>query len=255
MADDAAKDDSGNAFWPGIAQMMWLGVMGYVMLSFVWTIFINFVADEAHQPLDFYSNKLRTRPYWLILEILVLAGATAGVNQSGQAKSFNDGLPEVAIACYLEGFIIALSELVQNSAATSLTAMVIYVFVGPGLCMVTLVPTLPLNRPGVFYGVLCFIVNMIFVGWLKIGVRRHIGQDGHAKLLPAGAERLFEVWNKAVFRWNPLLMTLTSMAYGVEYLQSTGEYGWACALAYYVIALLLLAGCCRQFHTGTELET
>merc|ERR1712139_381047 len=120
--------------------------------------------------------------------------------------------------------------------------------------MVTLAPTLPLNRPGVIYAVIYFICNMIFVEWCKIGVWRHIGVDGHKPILPVGAERLFQIWHQAIFKWNPLLLTLTSLAYGVEYLQFVGEYGWACALAYFVIAFLLLAGCCQQFRTGTELE-
>jgi len=243
-----------DRFWPGISSMVCLGTIGYIMLLSVWTIFINFISDEAHQPLDFYSNKLRTKPYWLVIELVVLGGGIAGVYQTNQMKVLNEGLPEVAIACYLQGLVIAFSTSFGCSAATSLTAMLLYFFVGPALCMVTLVPTLPMNRPGVFYGVIFFIVNVIFVAWVRVGVRRHVNRDGASRILPPGAERLFELWCEAVFKWNPLLATLTSLIYGVEHLQFVGEYGWACALGFYVIAFLLLAGCCRQFKTGTELE-
>lgn len=241
-------------FWSGVAEMVCLGAMGYIVVCIVWTIIINFIVAEALQPLDFYSNKFRTRPYWLLIEVVLLGGGLAGMHQSGQTKVLNDGLPEIAIAVYLQGILIGIAMLAKISAAASMTAMLIYAFVGPGLCMVTLVPTLPTNRPGVWYGVLFFLVNMVFVAWFRVGVRRHTNQDGAPKILPMGAEQLFEAWSKAVFGWNPLLLTLTTLAYGVEYLQFKGEYGYACALGYYVIVFLLLAGCCHQFKTGTELE-
>lgn len=253
MAEDATADAT-DPFWSGIAKLMFLGALGYVMLIFLWTAFVNFIVDEAHQPIDFYSNKLRTRPYWLIIELLLLGGVLGGVFMSGQTETLNNGLPEVAIACYLEGIVIGMVELGRVSAATSLTSMLLYTLVGPALVMVTLVPTLPLNRPGVLYGILFYLVSMIFVYVAKVGVKRHIHVDGQPKVLPAGAERLFEVWVEAVLKWNPILLCMTSMAYGVEYLQYKGEYGWACALAYWMISLLLLAGCCQQFKTGTELE-
>jgi len=240
--------------WAAVAKLVCLGTIFFIMLLFVLTIFSNFIADEAHQPLDFYSNKLRTRPYWLMLLILFLGGGIGGVYNTGQTNALNEGLPEVAIACYLEALVIGISALVKESAGTALTSMLLFLLVGSSLCLVSLVPTLPVNRPGVYYAVIYFIVNIIFVYWLKTAVKRHIHVDGQQKVVPPGSERLFICWYEVVCKWNPVMAVLTSMAYGVEYLLSTGEYGWACALAYYVIACVLLVGCCHQFKTGTALE-
>lgn len=251
---DGEDEETKARFWPGVAELILLGTMGFVALLVVMTIFVNFLVDEAHQPIDFYSNKLRTRPYWLLIEIVVLGGGLCGVYFANMAKTLNDGLPEIAIACYLEGLAIGMTQLGRVSAASSLTSLCIYGFLAPCLCMITLVPTFPVNRPGIFYSVLYFIVGVIFVFWVKVGVKRHIYVDGHPKILPPGAERLFEVWYEAAFKWNPVLTICTSMAYGVEFLVYKGEYGYASALAYSVVASLILAGCCHQFRTGTELE-
>lgn len=241
-------------FWPGVAQFTFISTMLFVAVMSVMTIVVNFFIDEARQPIDFYSNKIRTRPYWLILEILLLGGGLLGIFFTGRTDDLHNQLPELAIACYLQGFAIGMAQFGNLSAASSLTAMVIYAFISPCLVMVTVIPTLPLNRPGVLYGVCFFIINVIFVAWVKVGVKRHIGLDGAPKILPKGAEGLFEVWSKATFYWAPALMCLTSMAYGVEHLIYNGEYGWAMALGYTVISCLLLLGCCQKFRTGTELD-
>merc|ERR1712046_94404 len=97
------------------------------------------------------------------------------------------------------GILIGIANLVHISGAASLAALLLYAFVGPALCMVTLVPTLPVNRPGVLYAAIFFIVNILFVAWVKHGIRRHIDRDGEDKPLPAGSEKLFEAWSKIVF--------------------------------------------------------
>lgn len=241
-------------FWPGVAQFTFIITMLFVGVMSIMTIVVNFFIDEARQPIDFYSNKIRTRPYWLVLEILLLGGGLLGVFFTGQTEDLQDQVPELAIACYLQGLAIGMTQFGNLSAASSLTAMVLYAFISPCLVMVTLIPTLPMNRPGVLYGVFFFIINVIFVAWVKVGVKRHIGPDGAPKIVPKGAELLFEVWSQATYKWAPALMMLTSMAYGVEHLIYTGEYGWAMALGYTVISCLLLFGCCRGFSTGTDLD-
>lgn len=231
-----------------------LVMCGFVGLLFVWTVFINFIAKEAIQPLDFYSNKLRTRPYWLVIVVVVLGGGLAANFLTGKLKLLNEGLPEVAVAMYLQALCIGLMTLFQGSAATALTALCLYGFVGSALCMVALAPTLPFNRPGVWYAVLFFLANIAFVVWSRLGIKRYINQDVEAKCWPSGSERLFEIWAEAVMKWSLLMAVLTTLAYGVHYLQFVGEYGYACALTYYVVAFLLVLGCCRQFKTGTGLE-
>ena len=42
----------------------------------VWFAAVNFVGDEAYHPLDFFSNKMRTRPRFFVLP--------SGFKHSGQ---------------------------------------------------------------------------------------------------------------------------------------------------------------------------
>lgn len=240
--------------WQPVAQgLSFLGA-AFVAITLILTVFMNFCTDERHHPLDFYSNKIRTRPYWLLIELVLLAGILVAVFLVKLPQQINDNLPEVAIAAYAQGLIIGVSELTGESASASFTSMVLYAFVCCAIVVMTLIPTLQFARPGAFYAGMYLVFNMIIVAWIRTGVKRHLGVDGGQKLLPAGAERLFQLWAVAVLRWNPLVLVLTSMAYVVVHLYDTENYGWACAIFYYILAGLLVFGCCKSFNDGTELE-
>merc|ERR1740138_1060042 len=133
--------------WPRVAQGLEITVFSYTVLMFLTVVFMNFVVDEAHQPLDFYSNKLRTRPYWLVIIVLALGGCAFAAYYTDRTKQLNENLPEIAIASYLQGLLLGVLEFARESAAAALTSTLLYTFVGATLVMVTLVPTVPMDRP------------------------------------------------------------------------------------------------------------
>jgi MFS family permease len=240
--------------WKTLAEVLAYVCNAFVILVAMWCLFINFVADESHHPLDYYSNKMRTKPYWVIIVSFVLFGLMGAVYGANSTKSLNETLPEVAISCYLEGLIIGSVALFGESAATAVVACILYFFVAGCITTMVLIPTLDFTRAGAYYAGMFLVANMIFVGWAQLAVRRHLTLDGGKKLVPAGSERLFQAWSRAVFRWNPLVVCVQSLIYTVHHLNDVKKYGMACAIGYYVIATLLVCGCCKSFTDGTELE-
>jgi len=269
-----------SRWWPHLLLMavdLWVVLaqgLGYVSAAFgafvfLWFVFINFLAGEEHQPLDYYSNKVRMRPYLVLVFLIVLAGIPLLISITDRLGLMVNLLPELLIAAYLQGLGITGSILVLESAAASVIAMTAYAFISTGTVLITLIPTFQARRPGVFYSGIYFVLNIIWVIWIGLAVQRlqrqymqerdlemSFDDDEDEKrdaLVPAGAERVPQIWAQVVCRFTPVLLIVTSMVYGVDYLLEEDEYGWACALAYYITSCLLVVGCCRGFKFGTEL--
>lgn len=257
--------------WILLAQVLSIFTLGFVILVFIWFLFINFLAEEEQQPLDFYSNKLRLRPPYIVFTFLAFTGIALSISITPRLGLMVHKLPELLIAAYLLGLLIGCNVLFFESAAACLVAMLAYAFVGPATALISMIPTLNARRPAVFYSGAFFVLNIVWVVWVGIGVRRIAqkhqmsssldlsfdDEDGEPKpdlLIPAGSERVPQIWAQVVCKWSPVLMIMTTMAYGVDYLLEEDEYGWACALAYFIIVFLLVFGCCRGFKYGTELQ-
>lgn len=237
---------------------------------FLWFVFINFFGDEDSQPLDYYSNKLRARPYLVVFMLLIFLGIGLVCGITDRLELMRQLLPELLIAAYLQGYAIFGSILVLESSAAALVAALAYSFVSAATAVITVIPTLPARRPGVFYSGMFFVLNVIWVLWAGLAIRRiqqanrrhalDLATDDDEELqkrdllVPAGAERLPYIWAQVVCKWSPVMMIVTSMVYGCDYLLEEDKYGPACALAYYIVAFLLVLGCCHGFRFGTELE-
>lgn len=225
-----------------------------VGLTVLWFAFLNFVANEVYHPLDFYSNTLRTKPYWYMIEVVLLGGIVAGVASTGQLGTFHKFLPELASAIYLQGLAITLVVALSLSAGAAMTAQLAYAFTAACLTLIVTIPTAPGKRPGVVYSGLYFLINIIWVAWLRVGMRRHYGRDNKQVNYPPGFEKLPQLWASAVLWGNPLLLFITNLVYLVVYMIDLGMYGGAFAAAYFVVSTVLVLGCCRSYRAGTELE-
>lgn len=220
----------------------------------LWFAFVNFAGDEVNHPLDFYSNKIRTRPYWFLLMVVIFVALTAFASTGGRMSLFLDHQPELAIAAFLLGFAIGVTVLVRLSAGAALAAMIAYPLVAAATVAIVLIPTLHIDRPGAYYSGAYFIFHILWVAWLNEGVRRHLREDASRSLLPPGAEKMTQLWAASVYGWSPLLFIGTTLAYAVDHLVAVGRYGFACALAYYVVAGLLLIGCCYRYRSTTTMN-
>merc|ERR1712032_982383 len=201
-----------------------------------------------------YSNKIRTRPYWFLLMVFGFVALTVLAATGGRLSLFLDYQPELAIAAFLQGFAIGGTVLVRLSAGAALTAMIAYPALAAATVAIVLIPTLPMDRAGAYYSGAFFILNILWVAWLSEGVRRYLHEDASRQLLPPGAEKMTKLWAMSVYGWSPLLLIGTSLAYAVDQLIAVGKYGFACALAYYVVAALFLLGCCYSFQSTTTMD-
>lgn len=256
-------------FWVVLAQVLSYCTAIFVAIVYIWFVLINFLLGEEHQPLDYYSNKVRMRPYLVIVFLFVLAGIPLAIGISDRLETMVKLLPEVMIAAYLQGITIAGSILVSESAAASVVAMTAYAFISPATVVITLIPNLSdYKRPGPWYSGAYFALNIIWVLWIGLAVQRlqrqyaqerdfemALDEDDEKReaLVPAGAERVPQIWAQVVCKFTPVLFVITSMVYGVDYLLEEDEYGLACALAFYIVSFLLVIGCCHGFKFGTEL--
>mmetsp|Transcript_53505 Transcript_53505/g.171459 ORF Transcript_53505/g.171459 Transcript_53505/m.171459 type:complete len:243 (+) Transcript_53505:132-860(+) len=237
--------------WEVAAQVFGYVSLVYVGLTSSWFLVVNFLAAEESQPLDYYSNKLRIRPYWYALIILALVAVTLAVSITDQLGLLVKTLPELVVTAYLQGLTIAATVGLFESSAAALVSMLFYVVVGTATLLIVTIPTPPFGRPGVVYSNAFLVAKMVGVAWLKIGVGRHYIDT---KPLPAGAERLPELWAKAVLWGNPLLLIILDLLYAVLWQLEKDNFGSALSISYFVVASLLLLGCCHSYRAGTELD-
>eukprot|EP00927_Polykrikos_kofoidii_P045750 TRINITY_DN39842_c0_g1_i1.p1 TRINITY_DN39842_c0_g1~~TRINITY_DN39842_c0_g1_i1.p1 ORF type:complete len:249 (+),score=30.16 TRINITY_DN39842_c0_g1_i1:47-793(+) len=242
---------------PVVAQMLRWVYIGVTCVVAFWFILINFLGDERTHPLDYYSNKLRTRPYLFAAEILFLAASMGILIASGQLQLFEQALPEVAIAVQAQGLVIAVNVLLKVSSAASLTSVGFYIFTGAISVVIIISASLPIKRQGVVFSSVYIVLNVVFVVWLGNGVKRHLGHDKGEALVPEGAEVMPRVWSSTVKTSAPSLLVLTNILYLSEYLFTQGRYGQVGAVLYTFVSCLLIAGCCHEFrgeNTTTAVE-
>lgn len=237
-----------------LATVVWFVLLGQTGLAAVWFMFRNFLSDELYHPLDFYSNKLRTRPHYLALVLGVLGGGAVLILFSGILWTVFDTLPELGFAVQLQALVLGAVMIVRESAAAGLVATALNAFVAAGTARIATIPDMPSDQPGVFYSGAYLILGMIFAEWMRVGAERHVDHDGEKSPLPPGAERLPQLWAKTVRYGNPALLVVTNLVFLELYMLEQNEYGWGCAILFYVVAAVLLFGCCYRFRAGTEVE-
>jgi|Transcript_85580 hypothetical protein len=242
-----------SAVWVDFAYMLGMAAFGVLIAIAVLFVYTNFIQPEMYHPLDWYSNKLRTRPH-NFLGLIFIFGISSMVIMVTGSLPLMLKVPELAVAVYLQGFMIMVVMIAKESTATALCALLLYEFMCIASVLIVMIPDVPGNEPGWIYSAMFLIMNMVFTFWIKAGVRRHHGHDGEDKLVPEGAGRLFELWEKTVLRGNPLLLIATNLAFLCVFQINAGSIGWALAILYYVVAGLLLAGCCYSYRAGTEVD-
>eukprot|EP00930_Biecheleria_cincta_P057202 TRINITY_DN43177_c0_g1_i1.p1 TRINITY_DN43177_c0_g1~~TRINITY_DN43177_c0_g1_i1.p1 ORF type:complete len:265 (+),score=48.79 TRINITY_DN43177_c0_g1_i1:27-821(+) len=260
------SNEGGHGFWMLVARICWLSAYGVTAFSALWFAFINFLGDEANHPLDFLSNKLRTRPYWYLLVLFGLGGLVSADIFSGEVEELQSTLPELMVSVNLEGFMLVGTMMLNESAAAGMVVMLLHIIISKGLVLIVSIPTLDF-LPGAIYANMYFFLYMFFVFVLKTGAERHghlldkqeAGNNQNpakkSKVkLPEGASTVPRLWARTILYGNPVLMILSDILFLAVYLMSRGEYGKALTICYSIVATLLLFGCCSQFRAGTTVE-
>eukprot|EP00929_Paragymnodinium_shiwhaense_P101249 TRINITY_DN64199_c0_g1_i4.p1 TRINITY_DN64199_c0_g1~~TRINITY_DN64199_c0_g1_i4.p1 ORF type:complete len:275 (+),score=34.77 TRINITY_DN64199_c0_g1_i4:72-827(+) len=243
-----------SAFWESAAYWYTQGCGGAIGLVVLWFGMVNYIGAEEHHPLDWYSNKMRTRPYWFVLEVLFFGSVAAGLWFGSQLEFFCSLIPELLIAVDSLGLVIGVVVLFGESAAATLTAWAIYTFVSACIVIIIIIPTPPVSRPGLVYSSVFLVVNVLLVIWVELGVYRHLDREKRDPLIPVGSETMPRLWAKAVKRATPLLLIVTNLLYLSQSLVAQNNYGSAAAIVYYVVAVLLLLGCCGSYRADTVIE-
>jgi len=254
------SNESGHNFWIVASNVGFYAAYGSTAIAAVWFAFINFLGDELYHPLDFFSNKLRTRPYWYVLVLAFLAGLLGMDMATGDWAELAKTLPELAVATNVQGFVLVGTMMMFESAGAAMVTMLAHMIFTKGLVVIVTIPTPPF-LPGAVYSNGYFLANMFFVFFLKVGAERHARsleklEEGQTSkwVLPEGAERVPKLWARSVLYGNPVLMLLTDIMFLAVYLMSRGEYGKALTICYFICALLLLMGCCSQYKAGTTVD-
>lgn len=242
-----------TALWEAASKVLMFVSAIMTGIIFVKFFIINFIAIEKYHPLDYFSNKMRTKPPCCLLMMVALGGSMWGLILSGQLMLFMQMLPEVAIAVYAQGIIICVKIFVGYSAAAALVAVLLYAVVSIVNIMAVMVVTPP-DEPGWIYGSAFLVINFVWIVLLRIAIKRHVGRDGKENPLPPGADKLPKLWAEGVILGTFPILVSTNIVYFVAYLVSVGKYGWACAISLYTVSGVLLLGCCYSYRSGTELE-
>ncbi|CAJ1332782.1 unnamed protein product [Effrenium voratum] len=252
------SNDDGHNFWVQSSQVCFYAAYGTTGLAAVWFAFINFIGDELHHPLDFFSNKMRTRPYWYLL-VLAATGGLLGLDMaSGYLDELSKTLPELVVCTNLEGFVLVGTMMFAESAGAAMVTMLAHMIITKGLVVIVTIPTAPF-MPGAVYSNAYFLLHMFFVFFLKVGAERHarylVKIEYQSKLvLSEGAERVPQLWARTILRGCPILLVVTDILFLAVYLMSRGEYGKAITILYFITAILMLLGCCSQYKSGTTVE-
>jgi len=257
------SNEGGHGFWMFVARICWIAAYGVTAFSALWFAFVNFLGDEANHPLDFLSNKLRSRPYWYLLVLFGLGGLVGADIFSGEVEELQSTLPELMVALNVEGFLLVGTMMLKESAAAGMVTMLLHIIVSKGLVLIVSIPNLDF-LPGAMYANMYFFLYMFFVFVVKTGAERHadllVKQDENPEMtkskvrVPEGASTVPRLWARTILYGNPVLMILTDILFLAVYLMSRGEYGKALTICYSIVATLLLFGCCSQFRAGTTVE-
>mmetsp|Transcript_39203 Transcript_39203/g.73106 ORF Transcript_39203/g.73106 Transcript_39203/m.73106 type:complete len:255 (-) Transcript_39203:66-830(-) len=252
------SNEEGHNFWMSSAQVCFYAAYGTTGLAAVWFAAINFLGDEIYHPLDFFSNKMRTRPYWYLL-VLAATGGLLGLDMaSGYLNELSTALPELVVCTSLEGFLLVGTMMLSESAGAAIVTMLAHMIIKKGLVIIVTIPTAPV-MPGAVYANAYFILHIFFVFFLQVGAQRHARhlvkiENQSRFVLPDGAERVPKLWARTVLRGCPVLLVVTDILFLAVYLMSRGEYGKTITILYFITALGMLLGCCSQYKSGTTVE-
>jgi len=206
-----------SEYWAPIAELCQWTTFVVVALPAARFLYQNFVVREINHPLDYYSNRLRTKPPIFLFIIVVLLGGAGLSANTGELSQFLGTVPELAIVVYLQGWMHMISAWFTISAAAGLVAALLYAIAGACAVLVVLIPTPPGDEPGWVYSVAYLGVQLVSVGWVRVGVRRHLNNDNGGKIVPDGAELLAMSWEWVVCRFVPVLLVGSNVAFLLAY--------------------------------------
>eukprot|EP00913_Durusdinium_trenchii_P027071 g25406.t1 len=166
------SNDDGHNFWMQSSRVCFYAAYGTTGVAAVWFAFINFLGDELYHPLDFFSNKMRTRPYWYFLVLAATGGLLSIDMASGYLDELSNTLPELVVCTNLQGFVLVGRMMLSESAGAAMVTMLAHMIITKGLVVIVTVPTAPF-MPGAVYSNGYFLLYMFFVFFLKVGAERH----------------------------------------------------------------------------------
>ncbi|OLP95238.1 hypothetical protein AK812_SmicGene22660 [Symbiodinium microadriaticum] len=171
------SNEEGHNFWMLTSQVCFYAAYGTTGLAAVWFAAVNFVGDEAYHPLDFFSNKMRTRPYWY-LAVVAATGGLLGLDMaSGYLEELSNALPELVVCTNLQGFVLVGTMMFSESAGAAMVTMLAHMIVTKGFVVVITIPTAPF-MPGAVYSNAYFMMYIFFVFFLKArGTKNQNAQD------------------------------------------------------------------------------
>jgi len=241
--------------WETAAEVLGWTYLVVVSLLLLWFGTMNFIVDEKYHPLDFYSNLLRTRPFWYILIFVFFASVFASALLSEHAFGFLVGaFPELAVAMYLQGLIAVGGLLRRESTAAALAGALLYSLTATATALMVTIPDLPVERPGAIYASFFLLANIVWVVWVSEGVGRHVVNEGNPRLLPDGAECVPKRFMRTTLWGNPVLLIVLNFWFGVLWQIEIQSYGTALCFIYILVASGLVLGCCYNYRAGTEFE-
>jgi hypothetical protein len=270
-----------HGVWTFLATLCNASLVAGAGAGVLWFAINNFVADEAYHPLDYFSNKMRSRPHVFLLVAVGLAVCAMLPVVLGISAALLTALPDLAAVVYGLGLVIFGRVWTRESTAAGLLALLLYAPVSFATVLIVMSPVLTEDWAGWLYCNLYLVAHLVWVLWLRTAADRRMAgekitlstawrrrlccccqrcsrdQDEPlepASLLPEGSEKLTQLWERAVYFAVPLLLVFSNIVNLLIHLIKERELGWTFAVSYWLLACALLAGCCYDYRSGTEVE-
>jgi hypothetical protein len=261
--------------WGSVATLLFFVLCASAIGGAIWFAVVNFGGDERKHPLDYFSNKLRSRPHVFFLTVAALVACALLPVVMGINDEMAESLPGLAAVIYGLGLAIFCKVSASESTAAGLMALLLYAPTSFFTVLIIMSPMLTESWAGWMYSNMYLAAHLFWVLWLRANANRRkepsAQQDPDEEepslnccqrccrvevtdLLPKGSDKLTLMWEKAVYFTVPLLLVVSNLMNLFMYCIEEGENGWAAAMAFWMIACSLLAGCCLDYRAGTEVE-
>mmetsp|Transcript_99369 Transcript_99369/g.259093 ORF Transcript_99369/g.259093 Transcript_99369/m.259093 type:complete len:274 (-) Transcript_99369:179-1000(-) len=271
-----------HVVWAFLATLCYASLVVGAGVGVIWFTINNFLVAEVYHPLDYFSNKLRSRPHVFLLAALGLALCAALPSVLGISAALLAALPDLAAVVYGLGLVIFVKVWTQESTAAGLLALLLYAPVSFATVLIVMSPVLTENWAGWLYCNLYLVAHLVWVLWLRTAANRRMTGEKitlmspawrrrlccccqrcarepdeplePTSLLPEGSEKLTRLWERAVHFAAPLLLVFSNVVNLLIHLVKERELGWTFAVSYWLLACALLAGCSYDYRAGTEVE-
>lgn len=160
----------------------------------VWFAINNYLADEIHHPLDYFSNKLRSRPHVYVMVTAGLTICAAAPVVLGISAALLDALPELAAVVYGLGLAIYGIVWSRESTAAGLLALLLYAPLALATVLIVMSPVITEDWAGWLYCNMYLFAHLFWVVWLRNSADRRDRRAHAAALAAAAADNNKVTW-------------------------------------------------------------